>query len=217
MSGNDPLTLFEQIYAEEVAAQKALYEAQVAALQAKQDDALIEWLLRIRCRIDEKLEQLGYHPHHHKRQILLLPQFFRNLTTGAVIPMANIELPLNQSYTAVITLFNASTGANDPVSSTDVFTATPSDTTNMSATVAPFVPPANATAAQTALAGIPALTVEWLHAVTPPLTGVTVTITDSAGNTADAQVFDMIAAVISPDQIGLDTGDAVFTQIPTPV
>lgn len=131
--------------------------------------------------------------------------------------MANIELPLNQSYTAVITLFNASTGANDPVSSTDVFTATPSDTTNMSATVAPFVPPANATAAQTALAGIPALTVEWLHAVTPPLTGVTVTITDSAGNTADAQVFDMIAAVISPDQIGLDTGDAVFTQIPTPV
>ena len=225
MSGNDPLSLFEQLYQEEVAALKAAeaaemaaIQAQLAALQEKQDDALIEWLLRIRCRVDEKLEQLGYHHHHHgPRQIVLLPQYFTNLHTGAVIPMADIQLPLNNSYTAVITEFNPTTQAFDPVSSTDVFTATPTDTVNMSATVAPFVPPAGATASQTALAGIPAVTVQWLHTVSPLLVGVGVTITDSAGSSPVTLEFDMLAPNTVPDQIGVDSADAVFTPIPTPV
>ena len=222
MSGNDPLTLFEQLYQEEVAAleaaeaaEMAAIQAQLAALQEKQDDALAEWLRRIIRRAYEKLEQLGHH-HHHPRQIVLLQPIFTNLTTGAV--MSSVDLPLNQSYTAVITEFNPTTQSFDPVASTDVFTATPADTANTSATIAPFVPPANATAAQQALAGIPAVTVQWLHSVTPMLTGIGVVITDSAGNTADTDLtFNMLAANVVPDQIGVDSANAVFTTIPTPV
>jgi AcrR family transcriptional regulator len=192
MSGSDPIALFEE-----------LLEQQAAPL--------IQWLLRVRRRIDEELRQLR---HHHPRQITLLPQYFTNLQTGAVT-MPDIQLPLNQSYTEVIELTNAA-GTVVPVSSTDTFTATVTDTVNMQATVAPFVPPPNATAAQTALAGQPAVTVQWLFSVTPPLTGVGVTITDSAGNTSETQLFDMAAAVVTPDQITVDTNDAVFTTIATP-
>lgn len=211
MSGGnpgDPVVLFEQLYQQE---RTAVVEAQKAALNA----VLADWLLRIRHKIDDELRALGHH-HHRPRYLLLLQPTFRTLSTGEPV-VTDVSLPLNQSYTAVITLFNPTTGASDPVSPSDVFTATPSDTTNMSATVAPFVPPANATAAQTALAGIPAVTVQWLHNVTPPLVGITVSISDSAGNTAFVDSFDMAPAVTTPDQIGVDSGDAVFTTIPTPV
>lgn len=165
----------------------------------------------------ELFDRLFHHRHHHRpRQLVLLLPIFKNLLTGEIV-MADIQLPLNQSYTAVITEFNSTTNSFDPVASTDVFTATPTDTVNMSATVAPFVPPTGATASQTALAGIPAVTVQWLHNVTPMPTGVGVTITDSAGNTPLTLLFDMLAANTVPDQIGVDSADAVFTNIPTPV
>lgn len=131
--------------------------------------------------------------------------------------MADIQLPLNQSYTAVITEFNPTSQSFDPVAASDTFTATPSDTTNMSATVAPFVPPANATPSQQALAGIPAVTVQWLHTVSPLLVGVSVTVTDTAGSSPLTLEFDMLAPNVVPDQIGVDSADAVFTTIPTPV
>lgn len=221
MSGNDPLALFEELYAEEVAALKdaeaaemAAIQAQLAALEKKRDDELAAWLWRIIRRAYEKLEQLGH--HHRARQIVLLQPIFTNLSTGVV--MADVQLPLNQSYTAVITLANTATGGFDPVSPTDSFTATPSDTVNMSATVAPFVPPANATPSQTALAGIPAVTCQWLHNVTPALVGISVVISDTAGNLSDTTLlFDMLPANAVPDQIGVDSADAVFTQIATPV
>jgi len=198
MSGSDPVVWIDEQVEKRLAAE-------------------IAWLLKTRrdinAEIDLWLGRLGY--QHPPRQIVLLPQYFKNLTTGVV--MADVQLPLNQSYTAVITLMNAS-GGFDPVSATDVFTATPSDTVNMSATVAPFVPPSNATPAQTALAGIPAVTVQWLHTVSPLLVGVTVTISDSAGNLSDTSLaFDMLAANAVPDQIGVDSSDAVFQTIPTPV
>jgi hypothetical protein len=222
MSRNDPLSLFEQAYDGEVAvvetaeaAERAAIEAQLTALQQKKDDALADWLRRVIRRAYEKLCELDH--HHHPRQIVLLPQYFTDLHTGAVIPMADIQLPLNNAYTAVITEYNPTTQAFDPVSSTDVFTATPSDTTNMSATVARFVPPAGATASQQALAGIPAVTVQWLHTVSPLLVGVGVTITDSAGSSPVTLEFDMLAPNTVPDQIGVDSADAVFTPIPTPV
>jgi hypothetical protein len=151
------------------------------------------------------------------RELVLLMPIRTNLLTGEII-MADIQLPLNQSYTAVLTEFNSTTKGFDPVAPTDTFTAAPSDAVNMSATIAPFVPPAGATPSQTALAGIPAVTVQWLHAVTPMPTGVSVTISDSAGNTPDTGLaFDMLAANVVPDQIGVDTADAVFATIPTPV
>jgi hypothetical protein len=209
-SPGDPVAMFDQLYMREQTAQ-----------DEKKRAALIAWLLRIRQRIDEALQELWqyghkhHHHHHHKQPFLLLLQpIFTNTETGAV--MADIQLPLNQSYTAVITLFNPATQSADPVAATDVFTATPSDAVNMSATVAPFAPPGNATPAQTALAGIPALTVQWLFTTTPPLTDVTVTLTDSAGNTADTLAFDMVAATTVPDQIGTDATDAVFTTIAAP-
>jgi hypothetical protein len=104
------------------------------------------------------------------------------------------------------------------VNASDVFTATPSDTTNCQATVAPFVPPASATPAQTALAGIPAVTVQWLHTVSPLLVGISVVISDTAGNLSDSTLlFDMLAPNVVPDQIGIDSADAVFASVPTPV
>ncbi len=176
--------------------------------------------IRVDLRIDglerflHLLERWLGHPRA-PREIALLQPIFTDLTTGAI--MADVLLPLNQSYTAVITLLNAS-GGFDPVAATDVFTATPSDTVNMSATVAPFVPPAGATASQTALAGIPAVTVQWLHALTPMPVGVGVTISDTAGNLPDKTLlFDMLAANVVPDQIGVDAADAVFSTIATPV
>ena len=207
MSGSDPIAL--------IAAFLEQQEAIVRAAESRAIEALLKLRREVNQEIDAGLEQLGYHHHHPPRQIVLLPQYFTNLQTGAV--MADIQLPLNQSYTAVITLMNAA-GGFDPVAATDVFTATPSDTTNMSATVAPFVPPASATPAQTALAGIPAVTVQWLHTVSPLLVGISVVISDSAGNLSDSTLlFDMLAANVIPDQIGVDTGDAVFATVPTPV
>jgi hypothetical protein len=197
MSGSDPVVWIDEQVEKRLAAE-------------------IAWLLKTRrdinAEIDLWLGRLGY--QHPPRQIVLLPQYFKNLTTGVV--MANTPLPLNQSYTEVITLTNAS-GGLDPVAATDVFTATPSDTTNMQATVAPYVPPPNPTAAQTALAGVPALTVQWLHDVTPPLVGVSVTLTDLAGNTAGTFLYDMMPAVVTtvPDQITLDSADGYYTTLAT--
>jgi hypothetical protein len=166
----------------------------------------------------EALSLLLRYPHHRhgRRQIMLLQPIFIDFSTGEP-RMADIQLPLNESYTAVITEFNPVTKSFDPVASTDTFTAVPSDTVNMSATVAPFVPPAGATASQTALAGIPAVTVQWLHALTPMPIGVGVTITDTAGSLPLTLEFDMLAANVVPDQLGTDAADAVFTLIPTPV
>jgi hypothetical protein len=160
---------------------------------------------------------LRYHRYRHgSRQLALLTPTFTNLKTGEIV-MADIQLPLNQSYTAVITEFNPTTKSFDPVLPTDVFTTTVTDVVNISATVAPFVPPAGATPSQTALAGIPALTVTWLHTVSPLLVGVGVTLTDSAGSTPFTALFDMLAPNTVPDQLGVDSADAVFTTIPTPV
>lgn len=49
------------------------------------------------------------------------------------------------------------------------------------------------------------------------LTGVAVTVSDSAGNLTDTQLFDMVAPAAVPDQIGLDIGGVVLTDQPTAV
>ena len=208
MSGSDPIAL--------IAAFLEQQEATVRSAESRAIEALLKLRREVNQEIDAGLEQLGYHRHHHPRYLLLLQPIFINSQTGAV--MADIQLPLNQTYTAVITEFNPVSQSFDPVASTDVFTAVVSDTTNAAASIAPFVPPANATASQTALAGIPAVTFSWLHTVSPLLAGITCTISDSAGNTPDTGLsFAMLPPNVVPDQIGVDSADAVFATVPTPV
>jgi hypothetical protein len=209
MSGSDPIALIVAFLAQE--------EATVRAAESKAIEALLKLRLEVNQEIDAGLEQLGYHRRRPPRYLLLLQPIFTDSETGK-ITMADIQLPLNQTYTAVITEFNPTTQSFDPVASTDVFTAVVSDTTNASATIAPFVPPPNASASQTALAGIPAVTFSWLHTVSPLLTGITCTISDSAGNTPDTGLsFAMLAPNVVPDQLGIDSADAVLTTVPTPV
>lgn len=116
--------------------------------------------------------------------------------------MANFLLPLDKVATFTITEMNPTTSTFDPVPAGDVFTIVSADTVNLQAVVG-----TNAT-------GGPAVVANWLHTTTPLLTGIAVTITDSAGNLAFTQLFDMGA---SPDQIGLDVADVVLTSQPTPV
>jgi hypothetical protein len=201
MSGTDPMQVLEEQIREE---EKIALAPLVQHLRN-----LIGWA-------ENEIQRLLGHHRHHKRQIVLLQPIFADLTTGEIV-MADIQLPLNQSYTAVITEFNPTTQGFDPVDPADVFTPTVTDTVNIDATVAPFVPPANATPSQTALAGIPALTVQWLHAVSPMPVAVGVTLTDTAGSSPVTLEFDMIAANAVPDQLGIDAADAVFTTIATPV
>ena len=215
MSDTDPIVLFEKAYADEMAALNERLIAEIALAKARRDMAEASWLVAIRRRVGERLAELRG-PHHRSHWIVLLQPIFTDTKTGARV-MADIPLPLNRSYTAVITLLNPTTGALEPAKADDVFTATPADTTNVDASVAPFVPPSNATPAQQALAGLPAVTVKWLHDVNPPLTGSVVTLSDSAGNTPDPLSFSMEPAVAAPDQIGVDTADAVFGEVPTPV
>lgn len=119
--------------------------------------------------------------------------------------VANYPLSLANVATFTITELNTVTGAFDPVNPADVFTAAASDTTNLSATIG------------TNAAGAPALVVNWLHTTSPLLTGVSVTISDSLGNTNDVQLFDMIQPATLPDQIGLDVTDVTLETQPVPV
>lgn len=119
--------------------------------------------------------------------------------------MANFSLALNKVATFAITEMNTTTNAIDPVAVGDVFTAVSADPVNLNAVIG------------TTAAGAPALVVNWLHTTTPMLTGIGVTITDSAGNLADTQLFDMVAPAFIPDQIGLDIADVVLANQATPV
>lgn len=120
--------------------------------------------------------------------------------------MAAYPLRLNKVAHFVLTLQNPATGALDPVDPADVFTATSSDPTNLQAII-----DQNASGQTT-------LSVNWLHTTSPMLTGVGVSITDSAGNTADnAETFDMVAPAFVPDQIGIDTAGVVETDQAVPV
>ena len=118
--------------------------------------------------------------------------------------MANYSLALDKVATFTITEMNTTTNAMDPVPTGDVFTAVSADPTNLQAVIGQD---AN---------GAPALVVNWLHTVTPHLTGVGVTITDSAGNLADTQLFDMVDPAHIPDQIGLDVANVALASQAVP-
>lgn len=119
--------------------------------------------------------------------------------------MANYPLKLDKVAHFVVTLTNAS-GGLDPVDPSDVFTVTSSDPTNLEAVVG------------TNAAGQTEIAVRWLHTTDPMLTGVGISISDSAGNVADnAETFDMVAADHVPDQIGIDLSGVTETSQPVPV
>lgn len=183
MSDSDPIVLFER-------------------LLEKQLQPVIDWLLRIRRRVDQALRQLGHH-HHHPRYVLLQPTL-TDLATGEPI-MAAYSLKLDKVAHFVLTLTNPATGALDPVDPTDVFTVTSSDPTNLNAIV------------DQNSAGQTTISVNWLHTTSPMLTGVGISITDSAGNTADnAETFDMVAPDHVAEQIGIDVAGVTETSQPVP-
>lgn len=118
--------------------------------------------------------------------------------------MANFSLALDKVATFAITEMNTTTNAIDPVAAGDVFTVVSADPTNLNAVIG------------TSAAGAPAVVVNWLHTTNPMLTGVGVTITDSAGNLADTQLFDMVAPAFIPDQIGLDVANVALASQAVP-
>lgn len=187
MSDSDPIAVFERLLAKQLA-------------------PVIDWLLRIRRRIDEELVKLGHHHHHHhSHKYVLLQPTLTALTTGEPL-MANYPLKTNVVAHFVITETNTATGALDPVDPNDVFTVTSSDPTNLNAVI------------DTNSAGQQTVSVNWLHTTSPMLVGVGISITDSAGNTADnAESFDMVAPAFQPDQIGIDVANVVETPQPNAV
>lgn len=120
--------------------------------------------------------------------------------------MAAYPLKLDKVAHFVLTLANPATGALDPVDPADVFTVVSSDPANLQAVIG------------TNASGQTEVAVNWLHTTSPMLTGVGISISDSAGNTADnAETFDMVAPTHVPDQIGIDTAGVTETPQPVPV
>lgn len=160
--------------------------------------ALLEDIAETVHRIDMKI---GQPPVRRGRLVLLQP----TLTTSNGVPiMAAYPLKTDVVAHFVLTLTNTTTGALDPVDPNDVFTVTSSDPTNLNAII-----DKNA-------AGQTTMSVNWLHTTSPMLTGVGVSITDSAGNTADSvETFDMVPPTHVADQIGIDV--AGVTETPQPV
>lgn len=147
-------------------------------------------------------EVIAYIVKPPKRIALQMPSYTNSKGTKL---MPNFALPLDKIATFTITEANTTTGAFDPVDPTDTFNVSAnSDPTNLNAVIG------------TNAAGAQALIVNWLHSVTPALTGVSVTISDSAGNTADAQLFDMVQPSRVPDQIGLDIANVTMANQPVP-
>lgn len=146
---------------------------------------------------------LLYHRYRGRGNLVLLQP---SLTTPSGEPlMAAYPLKLNKVAHFVLTLTNAA-GGLDLADPTDVFTVTSSDPTNLGAVI-----DKNA-------AGQTTVSVNWLHTTSPMLTGVGISITDSAGNTADnAETFDMVAADHVPDAIGIDKAGVIETDQPVPV
>lgn len=181
MSDSDPIAVFERLLAKQLA-------------------PVIEWLLRIRRRIDEELTLLGHHHHHpHSHKYVLLQPTLTDLTTGEP-RMANYPLKTNVVAHFVITETNTATGALDPVDPADVFTVVSSDPTHLQAVI------------DQNSVGQTTLSVNWIALTDPMLTGVGISITDSAGNIADnAETFDMVPPAFVPDQIGIDTAGVVET------
>lgn len=159
----------------------------------------LDMLLRLLCRF------FGHHHHHpHHRKLVLLQPTFTTLNGEPL--MAAYPLKLDVVAHFVLTETNAATGALDPVNPTDVFTVVSSDPTNLQAVVG------------TNAAGQTEIAVNWLHTTNPMLTGVGISITDSAGNIADnAETFDMVAPAFVPDQIGIDIANVTETPQAVPV
>lgn len=112
--------------------------------------------------------------------------------------MANFELLNDAVYTITIKATN-SAGAFEPIPAGDTFTIAVSDPTAINAAMG-----ADA-AGNTALV---------LNALKQAASGVTVTVTDSAGLQAAVQVFDVVADA-TPTALALDLVDA--THVPQPV
>lgn len=167
----------------------------------EQQAPVIDWLLRLRRKVDEEIHRLRrHHHHHHPHQIVLLQPTLTTLEGEPI--MAAYPLKTNVVAHFVLVLTNPA-GGLDPVDPTDVFTVTSSDPTNMEAVVG------------TNASGQTEIAVRWLHKTNPPLTGIGISISDSAGNTADnAETFDMVPPAFVPDQIGIDT--AGVTETPQP-
>lgn len=154
----------------------------------------------------ELFDRLFQHRHHHggHRRLVLIKPTYTNLQGTPI--MADFPLRLDQVAHFVLTLTNPATLALDPVDPNDVFTATSSDPTNLNAVI-----DKNAS-------GQTELVVNWLHTTNPMLTGISVSITDSAGNIADnVDTYAMVPPTFVPDQIGLDTANVTFTSQPVPV
>lgn len=161
--------------------------------------------------LDKLLELLDSVLHHHRppRRIVLQMPTLRSLVTGESL-MAAYPLRLDAVATFPITLAKPG-GGFDQATPGDTFTVTSSDTTNLNAVVGVASGIPNVTD------GTPTVTVNWLQQTNPMLTGVGITIADSAGNTTDnADSFDMVAPTFVPDQIGIDVARVQETSQPVP-
>lgn len=137
------------------------------------------------------------------RTLVLLQPTLTTLTGEPT--MAAYPLKLDKVAHFVLTLKNPTTGALDPVDPNDAFTVVSSDPVNLQAVI------------DKNPAGQTTVSVNWLHDTTPMLTGVGISITDPAGNTADsAEVFDMVAPDHVADLIGIDIPGVVETSQPVP-
>lgn len=145
---------------------------------------------------------LRYERPSLREYVLLQP----TLTTLTGEPtMAAYPLKLDKVAHFVLTLKNPTTGALDPVDPNDAFTVVSSDPVNLQAVI------------DKNPAGQTTVSVNWLHDTTPMLTSVGISITDSAGNTADnAETFDMVAPDHVAELIGIDIPGVVETSQPVP-
>ena len=116
--------------------------------------------------------------------------------------MPNIELKDTDTYLVTIVLLNAATGQPEPVAAGDVFTAASSS------------PALGATITADAN-GNPAVMINALTLPDANTMGMTVTISDSAGDVAFVQTVDY-PVPLTPGDISLDVAAAVVGTQPAP-
>jgi hypothetical protein len=184
-----PTTLYDLL--DRVLSRQSQFEAQIAAFQPE-ITGVNAALAKLQAGVSAILTGVAV-PERAVRLALEIPT-----TTIRGKPMANFELK-NDAVTTFTIKATDSGGGSEPLPAGDVFTIANSDPTNLNAVMG------------TDAAGNPALVVNALH---PLATGITVTITDSAGLQGVSQIFDIVADT-APTNLVLDVADA--TSVPQAV
>jgi hypothetical protein len=154
-------------------------------------DTLREYVLSPEFKTDfQHLLQIAesLRPRKAVRLKLCLPTLTRNGET------VDFQLANDTIATIPILALDAA-GAAVPAPTSDTFSVVSSDPTSLGASIG------------TDASGSPAVVLTPLVQVSP---GLTITVSDSAGLTSDAQVVDIVAD-LAPKAISLDTADATTT------